>query len=295
MLVQQVPADVIRILSVHGPVTWWIGDELALFRGETTVAPFEDALYLFHRPGGGAEQAWQQSCVTTITARAPDGRYSVSLRGRANAGIPLTRHPRRAEIAPWGPDGVSQAALLVAAFVPEEIELTRTDTEGPGRFAGQTPAGKQRPATHTIWRRAALGGGTLALAVLVMAGVWLWLTVQGPELRGRALALVVAVPGGVLPLAGARLLAQARAFERWREGLGKAEESPVLFESLIAPAQARRAGWIALGSGVALLASVAAIWSAALAGLAVALSGVWLLGPAWAVHLSTAPAEKRDR
>lgn len=293
MAVQQVPGDVIRILSVHGPVTFWIGDEHALHRGECSLAPFEDALYLFHRPGGEAEAAWAQTCQTTVVARAADGRYSVTLKGRANAGIPLTRHPRRGEIAPWAPEGVSQGSLLVATFVPEEIELNRADTAGAGRFAGPTPAGKQRPGALAIWRRVGLGGVALWFAIAVVAGVWFWLTLQGPEFPGRALALVVAAPAGVLPLAGARLVAQARAFDRWRAGLGPAEEAPELVESLVAPATARRAGWIALAAGLALLGSVGVIWAPALAALAVALSGVWLLGPAWALHLSMGPAAKK--
>lgn len=289
------PQEVIRILSFHGPVSFWVGDEVALARGEVALAPFEDCLYLFLPLGGRLEEALLETCTAKVTARAPDGSYSLTISGRAHAGLLLSRHPRRPEVQPWAPEGQRTDRLVAASFIPEEVELVRVDGELRQRHAGLTDAGKERKSARNTWIRASFSGLSLALSVLLLVGLWAWLALQGPEYPLRVLALILAALGGLLLLGGVRLHLLAAAFHRWRAGAGPAAEASLLIDALLAPRQAARAGSRALGLGAALLLAVAGLWEAKLAGLALLLSGVWLLAPAGALHLRLADPERKRR
>lgn len=293
MAADVLPPEVIRILSFHGPVTFWVGNEAAEARASLAVAPFEDAAFLFHSPRSPIDAALLDSTAARLEARAADGSYLLRMEGRASAGLPLSRHPRRGELEPWAPEGSKAAALVVATFIPDHIELVRTDKGEPSRAAGPTPAGKARPAARRVWARAMLGGAALPLALLDLVGIWIYLTLQGAEFPLRPLALLLAAAGGIGALAGARLILISLAFQRWRRGLLPPDEVPVLLEALLAPLQARAAGaWLLLLSAVLLLA-VGLVWGPALAGLALGLSGVWALAPAWAAHLSMSQSRMR--
>lgn len=292
MPADNLPPDIIRILSFHGPVSWWAGGESALARGEAACAPFEDAIYLFLPVGSPSERALLHTNVMRLAARAPDGAYNLRMEGRATAGLPLARHPRRGELAPWAPDNVPQARLVVARFLPESIELNRAEGDNQTRHAGPTPAGKERPATGSVWARAALGGLAAPFGGLVVVGLWVFLALRGPEYPLRPVALMVSVVAGLLPLAGARLLMLASSFRRWRDGRAPDAETMLFEDALLAPEQVWSVGLrLALG-GLVLLVLVAALWEPGLAGLAFALSGVWVLAPAWALHLSVAQPKR---
>ncbi len=292
MPADNLPRDVIRILSFHGPVSWWVGGESALARGEAATAPFEDIAYLFMPAGGAGERALLQSTRMIVGARSAEGTYNLKMEGRAHAGVLLARHPRRAEIAPWAPEGSNANRTVVVPFTAEHIELVRTDGEVASRYVGPTPAGKERPQAQSIWLRAALGGLVSPFALFVPIGVWTFLALRGPEYPFRPLALILAILGGLLPLAGARLVMLSRAFLGWRDGKVRAGEAQLFEDALLAPQVAESAGVRMLLLGFALLLMVMGIWEAALGGLALGLSGVWVLAPAWAVHLSMAEPKR---
>lgn len=286
MPIDNLPRDVIRILSRSGPVSWWVGGDAALARGSAPVAPFEDVVFVFLPVGHPGEQALLSSTRMVLQARHPDGDYNLRMVGRAHAGLPLARHPRRAEIAPWAPDNANPQRLLAVPFVAESVDLVRQDGELTSRHEGQTPAGRERPGAGGVWARAALGGLAAPFALLVLVGMWARLTLEGPEMPWRPLAMLFSALGGLLPLAAARLFVLSRAFLAVREGRVRAGESEAFEEALLAP---RQVSGVALRLGLLGLASlllVAGVWGVYFAGLAFALSGVWVLVPVWAVHLS---------
>lgn len=288
MPADNLPRDVIRILSLHGPVSFWVGPDAALARGSAPVAPFEDVVFLFLPLGSPGEAALLSSTRMVVQARHPQGDYNLRMVGRAHAGLPLARHPRRAEIGPWAPEGHNPQRLLAVPFVAESVELVRQDGELAQRHEGRTPAGDARPAAGSVWLRAALGGLATPFALLTLGGLWLRLALAGPDLPFRPLAMLFAALGGLLPLAAARLLVQARAFLGVRTGTVRAGESEAFEEGLLAPRQAQGLA-LRLGAlGLACLLLVAGIWGAGLAGLAILLSGVWLLTPVWLAHHSVA-------
>ena len=287
-MVDNLPADILRILSYHGPVAYTVGAGDVMARGTAATAPFEDTIYLLIPVGSPAEGALLRRSDMRLTARDRDGKYDLRMSGRASAGQPLSRTPRRLEIGPWAPEGADPRRLLAIPFVAENVELHRGDDDVRQRHFGLTPAGKARPGAGAVWGAAALAGQPAWFAVLLTAGLWGWLALQGPEWPLRPVALAVGVGAGLALLMGARLAARTAAFGRWRQGRGPAEEAGPLPDGLLAPGQTRAAaGWLA-GIGLALLVVAAAGWGAVLAGLSVGLSGVWLLAPAWAVHLSSA-------
>lgn len=292
MPADNLPRDVIRVLSTHGPVSWWVGGESALARGAASCAPFEDAVFLFLPIGGEGERALLESTRMVVAARQTEGAYNLKMEGRAHAGLPLGRHPRRAEIGPWAPEGVNPGRLLVVPFVPEHIELTRQDGEVQQRHVGDTPAGKERHAAEGLWLRAAFGGMAAPFALMVIAGVWAFLALRGPDYPFRPLALVMGILAGLLPLAGARLGILAHAYRGWRAGRVRDGEAQLLEDGLLAPSNLDAVAIRLLLLGGALLLMVAGLWEAALAGLALGLSGVWLLVPVWLVHLSSAEPKR---
>lgn len=286
MPADNLPRDVIRILSLHGPVSWWVGGDAALARGSAPVAPFEDVVFLFLPTGSPGEQALLTSTRMVLQARHPSGDYNLRMMGRAHAGLPLARHPRRAEIGPWAPEGHNPQRLLVVPFIAESVELVRQDGEISQRHEGRTPAGDARPSAGSVWVRTALGGLAAPFALLVLVGVWLRLALAGPELPFRPLAMLFCALGGLLPLAAARLLVLSRTFLGVREGRVRAGESEAFEDALLAPGQVTGVA-LRLGAlGLASLLLVAGVWGAGFAALTFGLSGVWVLAPVWAVHLS---------
>lgn len=284
------PPEVIRILSLHGPVTWWVGGDSARARGHAPVAPFEDAVYLLVPIGSPLEQALLQDCRMRVSANAEDGRYRLRMEGRGQAGMAVARHARRPEITPWTAEDANLTRLLAVPFVPEEIEYVRSDGEVDQRFVGPTPAERLTPSA--VWARGLLLGLALPFHLLLISGVFGWLALQGPEYPGRPIALAVAVAAGALPLGGVRILAMAHAFDRWRQGLVLPSEAPLFIEGHLAPGEARTVGLGLIGIGLVLLALVAGVWGGTLAGLAFGLSGVWVVAPAMLLHGSVSEPKR---
>lgn len=292
MPADNLPQEVIRVLSFHGPVSWWVGRESAIARGEATVAPFEDVICLFVSEGSPCPRALERDTFLRLVARAPDGAYQLRVEGRAVAGLPLGRHPRRPELTPWAPEHANPSRTLVVTMVPEFVELSRGDSETRERFVGPTPAGRERPDPLASWLRAAFSGLAAPFAAVEVVGVWLWLGLKGPDYPARPLALILALAAGLLPLVGARLVAQAMAFRRWQVGQAEASEAPLLVDGLIAPSAAWTTGAVLAAVGVVLLMVVGVAWGADLMGLAFGLSGAWVLAPVWVLHLSVSQPKR---
>lgn len=277
------PPDVIRVLSFHGPVEVFVGEDIG--RGRATVAPFEDVVHLFVRRGSPLEAALLRSVEVDVQARDKDGAYSLRMTGRAHAGQALARHPDRSALEPWLPEGASPAALVVAPFVAERVEYSRVEGQGEGRYHGPTPAGMDRPRRFMTLMRAAYGG--LAAPAAALAGLvpWGWLVVQGADYPGRPSAWALSAVGGLALLGGTRLLTLSLAFRQWRAGRARASDAPVLVEALLAPTPAAQAGGALLLLGVAAVGTLSAAWEPQVAFVAFLANGAWLLGPAWVLHL----------
>jgi hypothetical protein len=112
-----------------------------------------------------------------------------------------------------------------------------------------------------------------------------WLIVQGIRFDGREIAAGLGLVGGLGLIGGARLIYVSRAFILWRRGKARIQDAPVLSEGLMAPAQAHRIAAVMLGLSALSLISLALLWGSELVGVVVGATGVWLIGPAWALHL----------
>lgn len=292
MAADNLPGEVIRVLSFHGPVSWWVGRDGAIARGEAAVAPFEDVVCLFVSARSPCVAALDRDTFLRLVARAPGGEYQLRVDGRAVAGLPLGRHPRRHELSAWAPEDASLASTIVVTMVPEFIELSRGEADARERFVGPTPAGRARGEPLALWLRAGSGGLAAGFAAVHAVGVWVWLGLAGPDFPARPLALVLSLAAGQLPLFGARLVTQAMAFRRWQRGEVEASEAPVLVDGLIAAGAAQATGLALSGVGLVLLVVVGAIWGARLMGLTFALSGVWVLVPVWLLHLTVSQPKR---
>ena len=113
----------------------------------------------------------------------------------------------------------------------------------------------------------------------------IWLIVQGVHFEGRELATGLSLVGAGGLIGGFRLLYVSAAYGQWRKGRARVQDASVLAEGLIAPGQARRAAAIVLGLSALALISLALLWKSTIVQVVVGASGIWLIGPAWALHL----------
>ena len=277
------PPDVIRVLSFHGPVEMFVGVGRA--KARVSVAPFEDVLHLLVPSGSDVEKALLQTNAVDLQARHPDGDYALRMTGRAHAGARLGRHPERSAIEPWLPDGTSTGSLLAVPFIAEHIEFVRAEGEGKARYHGPTPAAASRPSRGMTLLRACFAGLPLPFAILAAVAPWFWLTLEGPSYPARPLVLVLQICTGLGLLGGARLLVLALAFSQWRKGRAREADAPLLTEALLAPGEAVRLGMFFLGLSTVGLAVLGTYWDSTAALIALAANGAWLLTPAWTVHL----------
>lgn len=287
------PPDVTHILARHGPVQVWAGPKNRNRPHRLDVAPFEDEIYLLARPDSPLLADLSESVRLSLDANAPDGSYRLHLRGRAWAGPPLTRHPRASTLMPWVPEGLAPHRTVVVSFVAEWVDLVRLRGEGESRFRGPTPAARNRRSPAQIWLRATLGGLATPFAFTSAIGPWLWLVQRGATFPARFPAWLASLVGALGLLGGARLLAIYRGYLLWRAGRAEASDAAALSRGLMAPAMALRAGTWFLILGAATLCAVALGWGAATGLVALASSGVWLVGPAWALHLLLGRPPKR--
>jgi hypothetical protein len=286
------PPDVVRVLSFHGPVDVFVGEGVA--RGRAHPAPFDDVCYLMVPVGAPLEAGMLASVQVEVHARHKDGDYALRMTGRAHPGRTVGHHKDRSAIEPWMPEGGHAGRLLAAPFVPEHIELVRNEGEGKARYHGETPAGRDRPRRVFTLARAAFGGISLAAAVLAVVVPWVWITIQGPEYPSRAAALALQIAGGLSLLASTRLAVLALGFRQWRAGRARARDAPILDESLLSFRETLQYAGAVLVIAIAALGTLSAAWEpdAMLVGL---LPGcAWLLGPAWALHLLLGKPEARS-
>ena len=292
MAADNLPPEVIRLLSLQPKVSWWVGRESAVARGEAALAPFEDVVCLFAPQGGPMVKALDTDTFMRLVTRSADGAYQLRVEGRAVVGLPLGRHVRRPELTPWAPENASPGHTVVVSLTPEFVELTRGDAESRERFVGPTPAGRDRPERLRSWLRAGLSGLAIPFAVIDTLGIWLWLGLQGPDYPARPVALVLALAGGLLPLIGARLVVQTLGFRRWQAGEVEATEAPVLVDGLLSHDEVWFTGLVLGGVGLLLLLVIGLVWGGALLGVAFGLSGVWVVAPVWVLHLSVSQPKR---
>lgn len=279
------PDEVIRILSFHGPVELITGRGEAAATGKVHLAPFDDQLILLVPPLSRLVAGVLAVPDAQLVARAEDQRYTLRLVGRAVAGRLVSAHPARAAISPWLPEGSTPASWLAIPFVADEVELVKEEDQVRNRFAGPTPAGRALPPP---WRRifaAGFGqGGTLPLIGSLIL-VFLWFGYLGADQPLRPLGVLLAWGGAMGLIAGIRLLGQAAAFGKWLRGDGRAEDAPAIQRGWLSVEQARRLGLLALG--VAALCLFFVVWmpnGAASVLVVVLASGSPLLALAWLVH-----------
>ena len=128
------PPEVARILATRGKVQLVggaIGKHASVRCG---IAPFEDLLFLFIRPGTNVESALLESNEAQVNAKDPDGTWHVRMGGRAVAGVPLMKHERRLEMLPWVPEEENPQGLIVVSFWPEELEYVRNHLSSDSLF-----------------------------------------------------------------------------------------------------------------------------------------------------------------
>ena len=286
------PPDVVRVLSFHGPVEVVVGEDDGVVSARASVAPFEDVLHLLVPTDSPLERALLRTTRTAVQARAKDGAYSLRLTGHACAGRPLTRHPERGSIEPWVGDGVRQAGLSVVTFAAHTCELTRNEADGQAvRYHGPTRLGSTIAKPLQTWVLACLGGVALPFLVVSLLSSYGWLVFQGDDYRFRPLALVLSSFAAFGAVAGVRLLTLSLAFHRWRAGRARESDAPHLTEGLIAPGQARTVGLALIGLWAACVGAIAAIWGDDLMWWAGLSNAAWLWGPAVVAHLMAGQPE----
>lgn len=253
------PDDIVRLLSFHGPVEVWTGTGDKASTDKVHLAPFDDELILFVPPHSSLVEGLLQTCRTMVTAKADDKTYTLRLEGHAVAGRPVTAHPNRGSITPWLPEGMAPSRVLAVPFVAESVELIRDEGQVRNRYAGPTPAGRQSPGAARRLLGAALGGGGRWVAISSLVGTFLWYGYLGSDYPWRPVAVLLAWMASLGLIGGIRLLGQAAAFNKWRRGDGTLDDLPSLRDGLLAPDEARFMGIVGLLCAAIGLAGVAAL------------------------------------
>ena len=288
---RNIPSEVIRLIAGHGPVQVTTFSDTG---GASAVcAPFEDILHLLLPSTSGTVKALLDSTRLEVSAKAEDGSYQIRMQGRAHAGRGMSGHPMLSVLEPWLPEGVSSHRLVVVPFVAEHIEFVRGQGEVVKRNVGLTPAGQERPTFGRMWMGAAFSGmaGVLGLWFIVAAA--LWFGAQGDTFAGRPLALALSLVSGLGLIGGVRLIVIAQGFLQWRRLRASRADAPYLSEGFFAPREARIGALIALSAALVALSTVGSIWGSSLVTRIVLGCGVWLCGPAWALHLAMGRPEPR--
>jgi len=277
------PLVVIHALSSHGPV-----DVLTAgngFSAQVPCAPFEDRVYLFVVPGSATEEGLLLQSEVHVSAKAADGSYAIRMEGRAHAGIPLSGHRDRSALEAWAPEGVPVHRLLVIPFAAETLEYVHGVGDELARYSGQTPVGISRGSLARDFVRAGLSGLALPMTIWTTVLYLGWLVAQGAVYPGRVFAAGLGLVAAFGVIAGVRLLVVSTAFGKWRKGMARLRDAPVLSEGLVAPGQAKRMAAFFLSGAALSLITLALIWGRQLVEVVLGLSGIWLVGPAWALHL----------
>lgn len=150
MPLPNLPEDVVRILSFHGPVEMVCEGELGLISEKVEVAPFDSHLVAFLRPGGALAEALLLTGRAEVQARHTEGTYSLRMTGVAHPGIAVGRRSDRASLTPWLPERGGNG-LLAAEFIPHRIELSRQEGANTVRYHGPTPRVSKRRPVSGAW------------------------------------------------------------------------------------------------------------------------------------------------
>jgi len=284
-----VPPDVVRVLSFHGPVEVVAhGADRPMERA--AVAPFDDSVTLFLRPGGAVADALLWNVQVELQARHPDGDYSLRMVGRAHPGVRVSREADRHALTPWLPEDRGPGQVLATRFVPEFIEFVRAEADDKVRYHGPTPAGKAAPSTTNRWIRTGASGSAAAGVFTAFVVPFVWLGYLGADYPVRPLATFLAVVSAESWIFGVRLLVLYFAYNAWRAGRLPIEESSLVGQGLLPARLCVRAGLGLTAIGLAGTAVMWAVWDTLLATVSFGSSLVWILGPSWAVHIATAKA-----
>ncbi|MCK6506472.1 hypothetical protein L6R53_24385 [Myxococcota bacterium] len=279
------PDEVIRLLSFHGPVELWTGEGSRAATQKVHVAPFDDELILLVPPTSPLVGGLLQTSKAMVTARAEDQRYTLRLEGRAVAGRPVPSHRSRGSITPWLPEGQPAHRFLAVTFIADKVELVREEGQVHNRYAGPTPTGRALPPAWRRWLSAALGEGGRWLAITGLVGPFAWFGYQGSDYPFRPLALLLAWTASLGLVAGIRLLGQSGAFTKWRAGDGDLSDAPFLRDGWLAPDQARLGGMAALLAAT-VASGLLAAFPSGLASIGVVLlsTGAPVLAASWLLH-----------
>jgi len=281
-----VPTEIIRTLSLHGPIQLVVGPPGKEGSVRAEAAPYEDEIFLFIRPNAEVVAKSFLNCTAQLYARHDDGDYQIVMRGRAVAGPNVMAHPRRSDLLPWVPEDANPRSFIVMSFFCEELEYHRKSGDREQEFSGKTPLGKR-------WFRGAFGG-ILPVMILSLVLVWAYLLFQGPEYPFRFIAFAVATASILCLQAGARLWYRSTAFLRWRVGRAHLDEAGELYPvGLLAPTPSRQLSAILTVLGL-ILTFVLAMWPDRLLTVTFLSSFTWIQWPLWVIHLSQSSPEIRD-
>jgi len=274
------PSEVLRVLSTHGEVNAVLGG-VGL---RCHVAPFEDCIFLFIRPGSDGEVALLGNNRAELRASDAGRTYNVHLKGRAVAGRPGHQWGRSAELKPWVPSGSKLPLWHVIPFWAEEVEYYR----GQERFHGKTDAAKvpTRPSRY-IW--AAWSGAWWALALGELI-VWGYLVSKGSDLMFRPVAFLLGALSVALAVAGAQAFYRAQAFHCWRADRNFPGAGMVA-EGLLAPSGLSIAGLAYTAVSVILLALLTP-WGMDVVGVTFAATFMWALWPLNLTRVFTAESKE---
>lgn len=261
---RNLPEDVVKTLSFHGPVEIHSESPNGMISARAEVAPFDTHLVAFLRPHSPIAEALLRTGRAEVHARHPDGNYTLRLVGAAHPGIPSGRRADRAMLEPWFPERGGHG-LLAAEIIPFHIEYTRQEAGTPVRYHGPTPAGRRDRGRLAGVVRVGFSAGGLIGAMASFPVVFGYLAWAGPEVPWRPVALVFGILGGVLGAAGLRLLLLSSAYALWQRSRGTPAECAPITSGQVSYGDARYAGVWLLGLWIVSMLVALGVWSQGLA------------------------------
>lgn len=231
------------------------------------VAPLAGRLTVLFVPTPAALATLEQTVAATLLASAPDGSWSVQVRGRLLRGPSATVDARRSELMHWVPDG-RPGRWAAGRFFPEHVDYQVETPSGRRRATGPVP-GLQPLSRRKLYTDLAvepyalwflISGVLIAVGILAVAA----------EDAGSPHVLVLALLAGFGTPVAARVLLAPLDLERFAAGVEEEATLGPLARAWLAPAELRADGlrlagvaalaWVALvltgGSVVAALVSL---------------------------------------
>ncbi|HCH61984.1 MAG TPA: hypothetical protein DFR83_04210 [Deltaproteobacteria bacterium] len=286
------PPDVVRVLSFHGPVEVVAHGAEPRPMERAAVAPFDDSAVLFLRPEGAVQDALGWNVQLEVQARHPDGDYALRMVGRAHPGVRASRARDRHSLEPWLPDGRGPSQVLATRFIPEFIEFVRTEADDKVRYHGPTPAGRNALSMQQRWVRTGASGSAGFGVFTAFVIPFVWLGYLGADYPVRPLAAIIAILSAEAWVFGLRFLVVYFAYITWRAGRLALKESSLVGQGLIPARMCVRVGLALIAFALAGTGVAWAVWDAQLASVTFGSSLVWILAPSWAVHIATSGAGK---